>query len=284
MRRLLSASFVTLSFLYMNLASAEPPTVHVELRSEEPDTALYRYDGYAGDSHGPEVMWKVLCFAPCAADLVATTDLPPFTSSAMDGWAVCGPPPWTVVGEVLAGGAGAGFVGTLAPGRAVRIATGAALPAGAEAIVRSEHGTLGATGSEQLDLAAGIAPPVPGQDVRAAATECRAGDVVATAVTNMDVHDLARIGKTYGHLMVDLNTYACRKLVDRGTRVVATATGLDYAAAAQLLHVARGRVKTALIMHHLHLPRAQADSLLTTHAGRVREALRAPHPKATARS
>ncbi len=116
-----------------------------------------------------------------AADLVATTDLPPFTSSAMDGWAVCGPPPWTVVGEVLAGGAGAGFGGTLAPGRAVRIATGAALPAGAEAIVRSEHGTLGATGSEQLDLAAGIAPPVPGQDVRAAATECRAGDVVATA-------------------------------------------------------------------------------------------------------
>ena len=44
-----------------------------------------------------------------ARDVRAATDLPPFLSSAMDGWAVSGSGPWLVDGSVLAGfGAGAG--------------------------------------------------------------------------------------------------------------------------------------------------------------------------------
>ena len=35
--------------------------------------------------------------------LTALCDLPGFDTSAMDGWAVSGPGPWSVVGKVLAG-------------------------------------------------------------------------------------------------------------------------------------------------------------------------------------
>ena len=38
-----------------------------------------------------------------AEDLVARCALPSFDTSAMDGWAVCGAGPWTVVGQSLAG-------------------------------------------------------------------------------------------------------------------------------------------------------------------------------------
>ncbi|MFF8834061.1 molybdopterin molybdotransferase MoeA [Streptomyces sp. NPDC015130] len=73
-----------------------------------------------------------------AGPLLALTDLPSFDTSAMDGWAVAGPGPWTVREEdaVLAGHAPAT---ALADGEAVRIATGARVPAGTSAVVRSEH-------------------------------------------------------------------------------------------------------------------------------------------------
>ena len=51
-----------------------------------------------------------------AEPVLALTALPPHASSAMDGWAVCGDGPWTVIGAVLAGQVGA----PLQPGEAVR--------------------------------------------------------------------------------------------------------------------------------------------------------------------
>ena len=67
-----------------------------------------------------------------ACDVRAATDLPPFLSSAMDGWAVCGSGPWVLVGSVLAGFA---HGAQLCDGDAVGIATGAAVPDGATAVV-----------------------------------------------------------------------------------------------------------------------------------------------------
>ncbi len=108
-------------------------------------------------------------------DVVAMTDLPPGTVSAMDGWAFAGAPPWTVVGEVSAGDRAAE---ALRPGQATRVSTGAQLPAGSDAVLRREHGA-------ELDgvvhLHDGAHLPRAGRDVRTAGSECRAGDVVATA-------------------------------------------------------------------------------------------------------
>src|SRR2546422_5406301 len=76
-----------------------------------------------------------------AADLTAQTDLPPFASSAMDGFAVRAsdiadasidePASLRIVGRALVGRPPDATVGG---GEAVRIATGAPVPAGADCI------------------------------------------------------------------------------------------------------------------------------------------------------
>ena len=71
-------------------------------------------------------------------DVAAALDLPPFVSSAMDGFAVrAGDTPGTlaVVGESAAGSP---FEGELGAGQAVAISTGAVVPVGADAIVPIE--------------------------------------------------------------------------------------------------------------------------------------------------
>ncbi|MBK7622757.1 MAG: molybdopterin molybdenumtransferase MoeA [Kineosporiaceae bacterium] len=111
-----------------------------------------------------------------ADDACARSDLPATDTSAMDGWAVAGPPPWRVVGQVLAGQQRPDAA-PLAPGQAVGIATGAALPGGAAAVLRREHGTVDPSG---LVRPRGSAPEW-GADVRRAAAECRRGEVVLPA-------------------------------------------------------------------------------------------------------
>lgn len=105
-----------------------------------------------------------------AEPLGALTDLPSFDTSAMDGWAVAGPGPWRIDpdGAVLAGQAGAT---ELADGDAVRIATGARVPAGATAVVRSEHSRTDAAGRLHA-----LREVVHGQDIRPRGQECRTGD------------------------------------------------------------------------------------------------------------
>ena len=105
-----------------------------------------------------------------AEDVLALTDLPAHTASAMDGWAVSGPPPWQVVEGSATGG--------LLRGTAAAIVTGAPLPQGADAVLRQEDALV----DDPLGVVRPTgAAPQPGQDVRRRATECRAGDVVATA-------------------------------------------------------------------------------------------------------
>jgi len=109
-----------------------------------------------------------------AGPIEALTDLPATDTSAMDGWAVSGPGPWSVIGEVLAG---ATPMVTLQPGQAVVIATGAAVPVGTSAVLRTEHGTVAA------DTVDG---PARSSDLRPRGEECRAGDMLAPAGTIVD--------------------------------------------------------------------------------------------------
>ncbi len=113
--------------------------------------------------------------AVLAADALARTDLPPADTAAMDGWAVAGPPPWRVRGELLAGGLGA----PVTPGTAVAVATGAWLPPGTDGVLRREHGRLVGDVLEPAGPAG--AATEWARDVRPAGRECRAGDVVLPA-------------------------------------------------------------------------------------------------------
>jgi molybdopterin molybdotransferase len=74
-----------------------------------------------------------------AEPLAALTDLPAFATSSVDGWAVRGEAPWHIVGRVLAGTVAPPLTGD---GTCVEIATGAMVPAGTTAIVRTEDSTV----------------------------------------------------------------------------------------------------------------------------------------------
>ncbi|MGW8987784.1 molybdopterin-binding protein [Streptomyces parvus] len=113
-----------------------------------------------------------------AEALGALTDLPSFDTSAMDGWAVAGPGPWTF--EAGAGLlAGRGPAAALPDGTAVRIATGARVPPDTTAVIRSEHA--------QVDDAKGLLHArrsvVTGQDIRPRGQECRSGEQLVPAGT-----------------------------------------------------------------------------------------------------
>ncbi|MEM6635265.1 MAG: gephyrin-like molybdotransferase Glp [Pseudomonadota bacterium] len=73
-------------------------------------------------------------------DVVATRDQPPFAASAMDGYAVRGAEarPGTSFQVVGTAAAGHQWHGTLSPGAAVRIFTGAPVPEGADRIIIQE--------------------------------------------------------------------------------------------------------------------------------------------------
>ena len=77
-----------------------------------------------------------------AIPAIARADQPPFDASAMDGYAVPGTPApgnhYTVTGESSAGHA---FAGKVKPGQAIRIFTGAPVPAGADWVVIQEDVT-----------------------------------------------------------------------------------------------------------------------------------------------
>ncbi|RII11281.1 Molybdopterin molybdenumtransferase [Streptomyces sp. YIM 130001] len=111
-----------------------------------------------------------------AAPIAALTDLPSFDTSAMDGWAVAGPGPWTLRQESVL--AGLAQPEPLADGEAVAIATGARVPHEATAVIRSEHGHQ--DGHLRLHALRDVAH---GQDIRPRGQECRSGDQLLPAGT-----------------------------------------------------------------------------------------------------
>ena len=118
-----------------------------------------------------------------AADVVAGEQVPPFANTAVDGYAVRAadvadaPVELAVVGEVAAGAQHRPRVG---PGEAIRIMTGAPMPAGADAVVMVEDSELLApTGCAWRGAVQ------PGASVRAAGDDIQAGDLLFTAGTEI---------------------------------------------------------------------------------------------------
>ena len=117
-----------------------------------------------------------------AEDARAAVDLPPFPSSAMDGFAVRArdlPDRLVVVASVAAGSPTTRSVGR---GEAVAIATGGAVPAGADAVVPIEYVVAddnNITVEEPLATGAHVRPR--GGDVRAGETVVRGGERLSPA-------------------------------------------------------------------------------------------------------
>ena len=108
-----------------------------------------------------------------------------------------------------------------------------------------------------------------GPEVIAGSTRMKAGTATKMVLNMITTISMVRIGKVYENLMVDMNTRANQKLVDRAVRMIMCVTGLERAAAAELLERSGGHVKTALVMHAKGVSREEAEQLLKQHAGHV---------------
>lgn len=123
-----------------------------------------------------------------AEDVYSGVDLPGFDYSAMDGYAIALgdlarplPVRLPVVGESRTGA----VPDALRPGSAMRIFTGAALPAGADAVVMQENVT------RDGDAAVFTASPRPGQNVRRRGDDLRTGALAIPRHTRLRPAHLA---------------------------------------------------------------------------------------------
>ncbi len=134
-----------------------------------------------------------------AGDIVSPLDVPPFSRSAMDGYAVvaadttaasrAAPVRLRVVDRVFTGAVSTAVV---TPGACTEIATGAPLPSGADAVVMVEDTTTGAEGIVEIlaPVARGANIGRLGADITRGAVVVRRGDVL----TPSRVGALAAVG------------------------------------------------------------------------------------------
>ena len=118
-----------------------------------------------------------------AEDVTSAIAVPPFDSSAMDGYAVVAGPAaeLDVVGEARAGHP---YSGVVVPGSAVRISTGAVVPEGASAVVPVERTT------ERRHDRVSVPETSPGANVRRAGEDIPLNAVVLQTGTKLGPAEL----------------------------------------------------------------------------------------------
>ncbi len=124
-----------------------------------------------------------------AEDVAAPVSLPPFHSSAMDGYAcrhsdLAESVSLSLIGESLAGHP---FCGAIAEGQCIRITTGAAVPDSADTVVIQENTEL------EGDLVTLTEVPAAGANIRAVGHDVRQGERIARRGQLLNPMDLGWI-------------------------------------------------------------------------------------------
>jgi molybdenum cofactor synthesis domain-containing protein len=133
-----------------------------------------------------------------AEDIVADTDLPPFDRAQMDGYAVRAadvanlPARLRIVGESAAG---AGWHHEMKDGEAVRIMTGAPVPAGADAVQQVE---LTRENDSQVEI---LEPVELGRSIVRRASEIKSGETVLRAGEEINAAMIATLA-SFGYAKV----------------------------------------------------------------------------------
>lgn len=102
-------------------------------------------------------------------------------------------------------------------------------------------------GSELKTFVDVIIAPAVGPEVIAGSTRLKAGSATKMVLNMLTTISMVRIGKTYGNLMVDVQTGSEQRR-DRARSIITTVTGLDYEAAGALLRRAHWNVKAGIVM------------------------------------
>ena len=157
-----------------------------------------------------------------AGPLAALLTQPPFDASAMDGYAVRGadvlhlPATLDVIGTAAAGHP---FGGTVAAGQAVRIFTGAPVPAGADAIVIQENATQERTarGSARVTVREGTPDK---SNIRVRGFDFREGEVLLREGRRIGPRELA-LAAAMGHGSVPVHRQPRVAILSTGDELVA---------------------------------------------------------------
>jgi len=119
--------------------------------------------------------------------------------------------------------------------------------------------------------------PLVGPEVVTGSTRLKAGTATKLVLNMITTGAMIRLGKTYGNLMVDLRATNA-KLRARSERMVAEVCRVELPEARRLLKAADGRVKTAIVMQALGVPRDEAERRLDASGGVVRRVVPGPPP------
>ena len=169
-------------------------------------------------------------------------------------------------GDVLVGIAASGvtpFVtGALAAGRGARAAT----------ILLTCNPQAALPADVRIRLAVG-------PELLAGSTRLKAGTATKLALNMLTLGAMVQLGKTYGHLMVDVRP-ASRKLRARAVCMVRMIAGASPSQAAAALARARGRVKLAVLLAAQGLSVPMAERCLAQAGGSLRQALARPRRRA----
>jgi N-acetylmuramic acid 6-phosphate etherase len=116
-----------------------------------------------------------------------------------------------------------------------------------------------------------------GPEVVTGSTRMKAATATKLVLNTLSTGAMIRLGKTYGNLMVDLQTWN-DKLVDRGERIVMEVANVTRESARDAIEAAGGRVRTAIVMLRRDCPAEAADALLVQHDFHLRALLGDPPP------
>ena len=125
-----------------------------------------------------------------AEDLVGESPLPPFPSSAVDGYAVRAADAGRTLRVLGESAAGRPFEGTVAPGTAARILTGGVVPEGADCVVMVEDVQLS---GDQVTVPGKLAS---GTNYHAVGADLKTGDVILKAGTELGAAEIGIAGAT----------------------------------------------------------------------------------------
>lgn len=106
-----------------------------------------------------------------------------------------------------------------------------------------------------------VIAPLVGPEVITGSTRMKAGTATKLVLNTITTGAMILLGKVYGNLMVDLQV-TCRKLQDRGERILMETLGVGREEARDLLEGARGQVKVAIVMGKLGVGREEAEDRL----------------------
>lgn len=121
-------------------------------------------------------------------------------------------------------------------------------------------------------LADVLIPLKTGPEILTGSTRMKAGSATKMALNILTTASMVRLGKVYGHWMVDLQPRS-KKLVARGLRLVQRLGGVSEKEAAKLFRRAHGRVKPAILMARKNISFPEAQRLLKSRAGSLRKSL-----------